>query len=250
VFTRQSPAQAIEIVQHHHEVAKFPVNRCHTSTIPTELSAYGERVFVDGFDVREQECAEALCRRLDLPVDALPVDSRAGSGPFPCRLPGHGPDRDPSATWYQTPSGFYLYKDWHKRGPGGLYTLPEVFAAITSRVVTRLPGPSRMAWRLRLMVDEGWLVPEPVRMRAMPDDASPLLQRYCAGFALLIACKSCHPETLPNAATVFAKGFAARWCGIPEGSIWAVHQEALQRDLLVFAGVYKKQALYRPGKDA
>jgi Bifunctional DNA primase/polymerase, N-terminal len=213
-------------------------------TITTRLSAEGERVFVNGFDVREQACAEALCRRLDLPVDWL-----AGGWPFPCRLPGHGPDHHPSATWYKTPSGFYIYKDWHRRGPHGLYTLPEVFAAITSRVVKRLPGPSRMAWRLRLMVEEGWLVPEPVRMRAMADEASPLLQRYCAGFALLIACKSCHPETRPHAATVFAKGFAARWCGIPEGSIWGVHQEALQRDLLVFAGVYKNQILYRPGKD-
>lgn len=198
---------------------------------------------MDGFDVYERECVEAMCARIDLPVSSLD-DAR----PFLCRLPGHR-ERDPSATWFRSWSGYYVYTDWHERSGEHSYTVPEVYAALVSGMVQRLPKPSRMAWRLRLMVEEGWLTPEPVRMRPMPDDASPLLQRYYEGFRLLIACKSCHPDTMPNAATVFAKSFAARWCGIPEGSIWSVHQEALQRDLIVFAGVYKRQALYRPGKD-
>jgi hypothetical protein len=127
--------------------------------------------------------------------------------------------------------------------------VPEVFAALTSGVVKPLPKPSRMVWRLRLMVEEGWLTPEPVRMKPVPDDASEPLRRYCEGFRFLVMCKSCHPKTVPNAATPFARSFAAHWCGIPKGSIWALQQEAIQRDLIVFAGIYKGQALFRPGKD-
>jgi hypothetical protein len=209
----------------------------------TVLSVEGDRVFVDGFDVCERECAEAVCGRWDLPVSSLD-DGR----PFFCRLPGHR-ESDPSATWFKTPSGYYLYKDWHPRSRHGLYTVPEAFAALTSGVVQRLPDPSRMAWRLRLMVEEGWLTPLPVRMRALPDDASEPLRRYCEGFRFLVACKSCHPKTLPNAGTQFTQSFAAMWCGLARGSTWALQQEALQQDLLVFAGIHKGQALYRLGKD-
>jgi hypothetical protein len=198
---------------------------------------------VDGFDLRERECAEAVCQRMDLSRDVLD-----GSRTFLCFLPGHR-ESTPSATWVKTDSGYYLYKDWHLRSGHLLFTVPDVFAALTSGVVEPLPKPSRMAWRLRLMVEEGWLEPEPIRMRAVPDDASDLLRRYCEGFRLLVACKSCHPKTLPHAATPFTRSFAARWCGIPKGSMWATHQEAVQRDLIVFAGLHKGQALYRLGKD-
>lgn len=229
----------------HARPAHKPKTATPTSTtITTVLTIENDRVWVDGFDVYERECAEAICQRVDLSVDSL-----MGTWPFPCRLPGHGPDRNPSATWLKVPSGYYLYKDWHERSRHGIYTLSEVFAALTSRVVKRLSDPSRMAWRLRLMVEEGWLEPEPVRMKPVPDDASDLLRRYCEGFRFLVMCKSCHPKTTPNAATPFARAFASHWCGIPKGSIWALQQEAIRRDLIVFAGIYKGQALYRPGKD-
>jgi Bifunctional DNA primase/polymerase, N-terminal len=215
----------------------------NTTTITTVLTADNDRVFVDGFDLRERVCAEVLCGRMDLSVDSLD-DGRS----FHCRLPGHGPDRDPSASWYKSPLGYYLYADYHQRSGDRSYTVPEVFAALTSRVVKRLPDPSRMAWRLRLMVEEGWLTPEPVPMKPVPDDASDLLRHYCEGFRFLIACRSCHPKTATPAAP-FTQSFAATWCGLPKGSMWALQQEAIQRDLLVFAGIYEKQALYRPGKD-
>jgi hypothetical protein len=124
-----------------------------------------------------------------------------------------------------------------------------VFAALTSRVVEPLPKPSRMAWRLRLMVEEGWLEPAPVHMRPVPEDASDIVRRYCEGFRLLVACKSCHPKTLSEAPTTFSRAFAARWCGIPKGSVWSAQQEAVQRDLIVFAGLHRGLPLFRPGKD-
>jgi hypothetical protein len=213
------------------------------TTITTRLSTDECRLFVDGFDLRERECAEVVCGRLDVPVSSLD-DGR----PFLCRLPGHR-ERDPSAMWGKSSTGYYLYKDWHQRSGEPVYTVPEVYAALTTGVVKAWPKPSRMVWRLRLMVEEGWLTPEPVRMKPVPDDASDLLRHYCEGFRLLVACKSCHPQTAPNAATVFAPSFAALWCGLRKGSIWSAHQEALSRDLIVFAGIYKKQALYLPGKD-
>ena len=104
-----------------------------STTITTVLTTENNRVWVDGFDVYERECVEAICQRVELPIDSL-----MGTWPFPCRLPGHGPGRDSSATWLPLPSGYYLYKDWHERSQHGLYTVSEVFAAITSRVVQRL----------------------------------------------------------------------------------------------------------------
>jgi hypothetical protein len=121
--------------------------------------------------VWERECAEAVCLRTDLAVDALD-DGYS----FLCRLPGHR-EHEPSATWVKTDTGYYLYKYWHHRSGHLLFTVPDLFAALTSGVVEPLPKPSRMAWRLRLMVEEGWLTPEPVRMRPVPDDASDLLRR-------------------------------------------------------------------------
>jgi hypothetical protein len=235
--------------KHHKRSQVRPAPQAQATTpkyhyLTTVLNPENDRVLVDGFDVRERECAEVLCGRMNLSVDSLMERS-----PHQCRLPGHGPDTDPSASWYKSPSGYYLYTDWHERSGEHSFTLPEVFAALTSRVVQRLPDPSRMAWRLRLMVEEGWLTPEPVRMKPVPDDASDLLRRYCEGFRFLVMCKSCHPKTAPNAATPFARAFASHWCGIPKGSIWALQQEAIRRDLIVFAGIYKGQALYRPGKD-
>jgi hypothetical protein len=221
---------------------KAPATTPHYTTKTTGLSSDEGRVFVDGFDLWERECAEAVCWHMELGPESLD-DGRA----FLCRLPGHR-ERDPSAMWGRTETGYYIYKDFHARSGKTVYTVPEVFAALYSGVVETLPSPSRMAWRLRLMVEEGWLHPEPVRMRALPDDASDLLRRYCEGFRLLVACRSCHPQTVAPSAP-FSKAFAACWCGIPKGSVWATHQEAIRQDLLVFAGIYKGQSLYRPGKD-
>ena len=241
--TDLSPPQPPQTRRSHTRPApKATATETDLPTITTRLSPDECRLFVDGFDLHERECAEAVCERMGLSVDAL---ERGYS--FCCGLPGHH-ERTPSATWVKTDSGYYLYKDWHKRSGEVLYTVPEIYAALASRVVKRLPKPSRMAWRLRLMVEEGMLEPEPVRMRAVPDEASELLRRYCEGFRLLIASRSCHPKTVAASAP-FAKAFAARWCGIPEGSIWAVHQEAIRYDLIMFAGLHKGQALYRPGKN-
>jgi hypothetical protein len=253
----QLPSQRPKARLHPAKTSSAPTP--DTSTITTVLSAdeinetadvdtllhctADGRVIHDGIDLYEQECAEVLCLQMDLSVDAL------GSGqPFLCPLPGHR-EMEPSASWLRTESGHYLWRDWHRRSGHEYFTVPEIFASLTSRVVGPLPNPSRMVWRLRLMVEQGWLAPEPVRMPPVPEGVSNDVRRYCEGFRLLVACKSCHPKTVPQAATPFSRSFAARWCGIPNGSVWAAHQEAMRRDLIVFAGLQRGQPLYRPGKD-
>jgi Bifunctional DNA primase/polymerase, N-terminal len=125
------------------------------TTITTRLSVADIRVFVDGFDLWERECAEAVCLRAALEVESLD-DGRSCL----CRLPGHR-ESTPSAQWGRTETGFYIYKDHHARSRETVFTVPEVYAALVSGVVDTLPQPSRMAWRLRLMVEAGWLEPEP-----------------------------------------------------------------------------------------
>ena len=57
---------------------------------------------------------------------------------FPCILPGHQPDRRPSANLYRSPgSGHVIYRCWHV---GTTYTLAQVYATITAACRPRASG--------------------------------------------------------------------------------------------------------------
>ena len=128
-------------------------------------------------ETHDAECAAHLCGLMRLPVDSL-----GGTWPFHCRLPGHGPDRDPSATWCQTRNGYYIYYDHHAARGEECWPVPDVFAALVTGTLQRLARPSRKTWRLRLMVEAGLLDPYPVEMKPCPDDMPKLLRHFCERF--------------------------------------------------------------------
>jgi len=212
------------------------------TTITTVLTPEELREFApEDFDVREPECAAYICALAGLPEERL-SDGRA----FSCCLPGHR-EEHPSATWVRTAHGYSLYKDWHRRSTHLHWPLPDVYAALMTRKLKRLPKASRKTWRLRLMIAAGVLEPYPVPMRPTPPDAPMIVHHLCAGFKHLLECKWHH---CPNTATQFSQGFAARWCGIPKGSVSYALQYAQRLDLIVYAGQECGAPVYRPGKDA
>ncbi len=125
--------------------------------------------------------------------------------------------------------------------------VPDVYAALVTGKVKRLPKPSRKTWRLRLMVEAGLLDPYPVEMKPLPDDMPALLRQFCEGFRLLCACKWTYQEQAP---TMFSDEFAAGWCGLREGSIWKLRRLALGYGFMVSAQGEDGRLVYLPGKDA
>jgi hypothetical protein len=164
---------------------------------------------------------------------------------FLCGLPGHR-EQTPSASWFKTRSGYYVYRDWHARSGHEYYPVPDVYAALVTGEPTRLPRPSRLTWRLRLLVELGLLAPYPVEMKALPEDAPDVLRHFCESFTVLCAVKWTHQ---PEAPTMFSDAFAAGWCGLREGSIWKLRRLALAHGSIVSARDDKGRLVYRPGKE-
>jgi hypothetical protein len=223
----------------------------HLTTKTTTLLHWKDRDFTtedytdfDGGEVGYDDgaCTAHVCGLVRLDVSAL-----SGAWPFPCILPRHGPDRDPSATRFQTSSGHYLYHDWHARSGDEFWPVPDVFAALVTGKVKRLPKPSRKTWRLRLMVEAGLLEPYPVEMKPIPDDLPKLLRHFCERFRYLCACKWTYQERAP---TMFSDEFAAGWCGIREGSIWKLRRLAMAHGFMVVARDDQGHLVYLPGKES
>ena len=108
-------------------------------------------------------------------------------------------------------------------------------------LLRRCPAPGA-----ERMIAAGVLAPYPVPMRPTPPDAPMIVHHLCAGFKHLLECKWHH---CPNTATQFSQSFAARWCGIPKGSVSYALQLAQRLDLIVYAGQEYGAPVYRPGKD-
>jgi hypothetical protein len=217
----------------------------HLTTITTTLLAWNDSDFDDDDAsdksfIDDWSCAQHLSRRVGLDEGLL-----ASGQPFLCILPGHG-ESHPSATWFKTTSGHFIYHDWHVKSGEAFWPLPDVFAALVTGQLKRLPKPSRKTWRLRLMVEAGLLEPYPVEMIPLPDDLPPLMRRFCEGFRYLCACKWTFQERAP---TMFSDAFAAGWCGIREGSIWKLRRLALAHGFMVAARDDDGRLVYLPGKE-
>jgi Bifunctional DNA primase/polymerase, N-terminal len=211
------------------------------TTITTTLSPDDYSDFEAGeVEIQDRECAEHLSRRFGL--EAARLDDGQS---MLCVLPGHR-ERTPSATWFKTNSGHYIYHDWHARSGDAYYPVPDVFAALVTGKTRSLPKPSRKTWRLRLMVEAGLLDPYLVEMKPFPDDMPALLRHFCDGFRYLCACKWTYQERAP---TMFTDEFAAGWCGIREGSIWKLRRVALAHGFMVAARDDQGRLVYLPGKE-
>jgi hypothetical protein len=203
-------------------------------------------VYTD-FDGGEVETHDDACTAYVCGLVRLDASSMQGNWPFHCVLPGHGPDNDPSATWFKTTSGHFIYHDWHVRSGEDFWPVPDVFAALVTGKVKRLPKPSRKTWRLRLMVEAGLLDPYPVEMKPLPDDMPKLFLHFCERFRYLCACKWTYQERAP---TMFSDEFAAGWCGIREGSIWKLRRLAVAHGFMVAARDDQGRLVYLPGKES
>ncbi|HXH09534.1 MAG TPA: bifunctional DNA primase/polymerase [Alphaproteobacteria bacterium] len=211
------------------------------TTVPSDcldltffVSRFGEK----WGDIRDA-CARYIMRMAGRPADVV------GSGQaFRCILPGHGPDRSPSASWRLTADGALLYRDWHTHAGQMWYSPAEVYAAIVSGRVTRLPRPSRLTWWLRLLVDVGFLWPADVRMPAIPDNAPPSVRQLCEGFRRLLAAKWVYQHGQP---TMFSRSWAAAWCGMQRSTAHGALQWALAHGIIRIVGYHRGMPLYLPG---
>jgi hypothetical protein len=213
------------------------------TTITTTLLHCNYTDFDGGeVETHDEACTAYICGLVGLDVSAL-----QGNWPFHCVLPGHGPDHDPSATWFKTTSGHFIYHDWHVRSGDEFWPTPDVFAVIITGKLNKLPKPSRKTWRLRLMIEAGLLDPYPVEMKPLPDEMPKLLRHFCERFRYLCACKWTYQERAP---TMFSDEFAAGWCGIREGSIWKLRRLAIAHGFMVASKDEKGRLVYLPGKES
>jgi hypothetical protein len=168
-------------IRTHVRPAPMPKATATTlTTISTTLSADDYTDFEAGeVEIHDQECAAHVCGLVRLEAASL-----EGRWPLLCVLPGHR-ESIPSATWFKTNSGHFIYHDWHVKSGDEFWPVPDVFAAVVTGQLKRLPRPSRKTWRLRLMAEAGLLNPYPVEMKPVPDDMPRLLRHFCERFRYL-----------------------------------------------------------------
>jgi Bifunctional DNA primase/polymerase, N-terminal len=84
---------------------------------------------------------------------------------FSCLLPGHAPDREPSANLWRDPqTGMTLYRCWQR---AVTYPLHRVYAARTARrSIEELRWSSAIAalWKIRALLDTGMIAAPPLEM--------------------------------------------------------------------------------------
>ena len=193
---------------------------------------------------RRVDVVLACARHLGLPVN------RVGR-PFCCILPGHTETR-PSASLYWDPKrGTLVYRDWHQRDGASCqwFTLPEVYASLVAGRILWLPGPSTLAWELRLLCKAGLLRPVAVSARELPPGVPSSVHKLYTGFLDLLAVKWLHTPQVP---TAFSWRFAAVWCGMGERQVGLAMAWLLAHGYLRQVGTHQanrsKLALFLPGK--
>ena len=152
--------------------------------------------------------------RLDSAVSAaLPVlgIDRSLGRKFSCVLPGHGPDRHPSAALHRGPDGIWRYKDFHRPSDPASLTLAEVLASRKAGRVMQLSAPSQARWYRRLFYEAGILAAHPARLE-LPPGLSAVARRLADGFTLLLALR----ELSDGGPAPYSRSFAGPWCGVGE----------------------------------
>lgn len=160
----------------------------------------------------DEAYVRAVCEKLGIP--SLPIGKH-----FCCIIPGHE-EKHPSASLWRDRTGAVVYRDWHQRDGAEWYTLAEVYALQAYDAVNelrtangnirRLSAPELATWKLRLLVETGFVSPYKIKAQPLPDDAPNAARRVYEGYLLLLGCKWLHT---PNEPTSFAWRFAAAWCG-------------------------------------
>ena len=227
----------------------------HSSEVKPPTTVYGEAETAAGLGasgllalLHDVDTELACARFVGVPDGA--VESVGCS--FRCVLPGHE-DAHPSATLHWNRKQALVLHDWHRLDGKEWWALPEVYMAQVLGYVPRapkrdvalsLPAPSLATWRLRLLVDAKLIEPYPVDLPPLPDDAPARVLKVYEGFKRLLACKWSYA---PGQPTMFARAFAAGWCGVGILAAWEGTQWLRQRQIIVPAGTYKGRPVYLPG---
>jgi len=185
--------------------------------------------------------------RLDKAVSAaltvLGIDARLGakaSGKFSCVLPGHGPDRNPSAALHRGRDGVWRYKDFHRPSDPGTLTLAEVRASREAGRIIGLKAPSQSRWYQRLFYEAGFLPARPAPLH-VPPGLSPTAHRLADGFALLLALRALRDD----GPAPYTRSFAGPWCGTGEDRAGEGIAELVREGVLVEARRHGRTRLYR-----
>ena len=160
---------------------------------------------------------------------------------FRCILPGHE-DRNPSAClWRDERRGLVVYQDFHagKRArpgqkPLASLTLAEVYAADRTGRVERLRGLQHVLWKLRLLVDTGFVDRPPVNAPPAPPTLTAATLRVYDGFCELVSIRQL--TALRHEPAPYSWRFASGWCGVSESSAGRGMQQLLAHGLIRRAG--------------
>lgn len=177
-------------------------------------------------------------------LDLLGIRAPLGEK-FGCILPGHGPDRDPSASISVVPgSGHVLYRCWQTNKT---YTLCQVFYAhVAERPIEKLPWSksTHAVWKLRSLLETeqtprpSIVLPCPKSLPASAVAHLPALTRYFEVREL----------TRMGRAGPLAPKFFGPWCGIGPDAAKELRHVFRTHGVIVKTGDKKKLAdLYLPG---
>ena len=161
---------------------------------------------------------EAACDVLGMPIDRG----------FRCILPGHD-DQRPSASLFREPiHGTWVYMDFHRRDGPPAFLLAEVYAAVQTGEVRQLPNHEAAAWKLRLLVDTGFLPEAPVVAPPLPRRVSTTVAKVYEGFIRLVA--------LLGSPVCFSWRFAAEWCGTAQPTAGRAIHELMRLKIIRIIG--------------
>jgi hypothetical protein len=193
---------------------------------------------VDGCD----DFVDAFIERAGLPSNA-----RAGSL-FKCILPRHK-EHKPSANLWRNPQGLWIYKDHHRRSGHGSYCLADVYASLVSGSMRRIRPPELARWKLRALVEFGFLPLANVELPELPTVASDAAKAAREGVRLLFAVRRL---TEQEDVTPFTSAFAAAWCPIDPSTAAGAITQLRKHGVIVKVGEAGSgrgtMNLYAPGK--
>jgi hypothetical protein len=158
---------------------------------------------------------------------------------FPCVLPGHRPDRDPSANLGLAPeNGHVLYRCWQT---DKTYTLAHVYAAtVTGTRIEDLPwtAESHVMWKLRSLLDCGLINGLHLRTLSMPPSPHRLIAENLPAVTRYVQARAVSKIGLP---APFVPTFIGPWCGISTDVARELRYQLIRAGLMTKTG--KKHGL-------
>lgn len=153
---------------------------------------------------KSEECAVAIMGLCGV------SQARIGKN-FRCVLPGHE-ERSPSASlWRHPKSNHIYYRDWHCRDGHEWYTIPEVYAAVTTGNVRKLTQAEQGVWLTRALAKAELIKLPSVMAPRLPSDTPQIIRDVFEGFRELLAIHSMYDAQ--RSAAPYTWNFASDWTG-------------------------------------